>query len=203
MMHISKLTSEPSKLKIMASSDDFSAEQKAILDEIFNALSAAKPQSSALFAKDTAGAVGWKKSLGVAIINANLTRRQIEVGIMAALKDPSDFFPSVGRFISLCSDITDEQFDAYYQQSVRRDWTDTIAFHAYTLVDTYRFRHLSEDAAKDEYRQALKKAFKQVKEGVVVEIPPKDQKQIESLPASKETAKKHLDELMKMMGMNL
>lgn len=184
---------------------EFSPEQEAILNTIFNSLVDAKPQAKALYSKDPAGAIGWKKSLGVAIIKSGLKRRQIHAGIEKAIHDPMPFFPSVGQFVDWCkshSGIDDAMFERLFSQTVNRKWKDDLAFHAYTKLDAFIFRSADAEMARVIFKNALKLAMDEIDSGLVVMAPPEDQKELEVLPSSKQTRDAAMQSCWAAIGKN-
>jgi len=103
-MQINSRKDASTALSSQTHSDSIPKEVKTALDAIFQELMNCKPSWRTAF-KEKEEVISYKKALGVAMFNAKInTMEKAQFGIAYAQLDSSPFFPSVGQFITWCTE---------------------------------------------------------------------------------------------------
>lgn len=198
-----------------------SPEAERLVNGLFKSLMAIKPAWRQMIPTDKE--LNTQKAMFVRgfIENGICTPEQVAHGVRKARKDPSDFFPSVGKFISWCQLDPQElglpDLESAYQEAAskcrspsKKPWTHAAVYHAGKIVGWFELGSNTRDKTFPAFKSAYLDICNRVLKGEELKLPDRfDNTKLEKhsngkkkmTEESKAAGREGLSSLKKAMGM--
>lgn len=198
---------------------ELNPQAKKLVNQLFEALMAIKPAWRQMIPDDKELAVQKAYFVKGFIENGICTPEQVALGVRKARKDPSDFFPSVGKFISWCQldpqelGLPDLEM-AYHEASMnarishRHEWSHPAVFKAGELCGWYELKTRTRKESYPLFKSAYKSICERAVKGEQFQLPKPDPTKLEHhtggkkvmTEESKAAGRETLDVLKKAVG---
>jgi hypothetical protein len=169
---------------------ELNPQAKKLVNQLFEALMAIKPAWRQMIPDDKELAVQKAHFVKGFIENGICTPEQVAHGVRRARKDPKDYFPSVGRFISWCQPDPEElglpDVEAAYQEAAnkyrspsRKPWSHPAVYHAGKAVGWFELGTEKRVKTFPVFKAAYASIVEQVMKGKVFSLPKPDSTRLE------------------------
>jgi hypothetical protein len=161
---------------------ELNPQAKKLVNQLFEALMAIKPAWRQMIPDDKELAIQKAHFVKGFIENGICTPEQVAHGVKQARRDPSDFFPSVGRFISWCQPDPEElglpDLEAAYQEAAnhsskpsRHRWSHPAVYHAGKIAGWHELRSEQRNKTYPLFKSSYMGIIERVLKGERFELP--------------------------------